>query len=50
MGMPVAFFEVVSEDHERAQAFYRRHGFVADGGSQVLDLDGPVTEIRMRRG
>ena len=22
MGMPVAFFEVVSEDHERAQRFY----------------------------
>lgn len=22
MGMPVAFFEVVSEDHERAQEFY----------------------------
>ena len=22
MGMPVAYFEVVSEDHERAQAFY----------------------------
>jgi ribosomal protein S18 acetylase RimI-like enzyme len=36
--------------NERAQAFYRRHGFVADGGSKVLDLDGLVTEIRMRRG
>ena len=22
MGMPVAFFEVVSQDHERAQRFY----------------------------
>jgi predicted enzyme related to lactoylglutathione lyase len=22
MGMPVAFFEVVSDDHERAQRFY----------------------------
>jgi len=22
MGMPVAFFEVVSDDHERAQGFY----------------------------
>jgi ribosomal protein S18 acetylase RimI-like enzyme len=40
----------VLADNERAQAFYRRHGFVADGGSQVLDLDGPVKEIRMRRG
>lgn len=37
-------------DNTRAQAFYRRHGFVPDGASQVLDLDGPVTEIRMRRG
>lgn len=24
MGMPVAFFEVLSEDHERAQEFYAR--------------------------
>lgn len=40
----------VLADNERAQAFYRRHGFVADGGSKVLDLDGPVREIRMRRG
>lgn len=40
----------VLKDNARAQAFYRRHGFVADGGSKVLDLDGPVTEIRMRRG
>jgi len=23
MGQPVAFFEIVSPDHERAQAFYR---------------------------
>ena len=37
-------------DNARAQAFYRRHGFVPDGASKVLDLDGPVTEIRMRRG
>lgn len=22
MGMPVAFFEIVSDDHERAQQFY----------------------------
>jgi len=34
----------------RAQAFYRRHGFEADGRTQLLDLGGPVTEIRMRRG
>ena len=40
----------VLADNERAQAFYRRHGFAADGGSKVLDLDGPVREIRMRRG
>ena len=40
----------VLEDNERAQAFYGRQGFTADGGRQVLDLDGPVGEIRMRRG
>jgi ribosomal protein S18 acetylase RimI-like enzyme len=40
----------VLADNERARAFYRRHGFAADGGSKLLDLDGPVTEIRMRRG
>ena len=40
----------VLADNERAQGFYRRHGFEADGGSKVLDLDGPVREIRMRRG
>ncbi|MCW2708664.1 MAG: acetyltransferase [Frankiales bacterium] len=40
----------VLEDNERAQAFYRRQGFTADGGRQELDLDGPVGEIRMRRG
>lgn len=40
----------VLEGNARAQAFYRRHGFEADGGSQVLDIGGPVTEIRMRRG
>ncbi len=39
----------VLRDNARAQAFYARHGFVADGGSQVLDIDGPVTEIRMTR-
>src|SRR4051794_15257996 len=40
----------VLEDNTRARAFYGRHGFVADGASQVLDLGGPVTEVRMRRG
>jgi ribosomal protein S18 acetylase RimI-like enzyme len=40
----------VLKDNARAQAFYQRHGFAADGGSQVLDLGAPVVEIRMRRG
>ncbi|MFN2539049.1 MAG: N-acetyltransferase family protein [Mycobacteriales bacterium] len=40
----------VLADNERAQAFYKRYGFAVDGASRVLDLDGPVTEIRMRRG
>lgn len=40
----------VLADNDRAQAFYARFGFTADGGSQVLDLDAPVSEIRMRRG
>ncbi|MCU1601768.1 MAG: acetyltransferase [Frankiales bacterium] len=40
----------VLQDNTGAQAFYEQHGFRADGGSQVLEIDGPVTEIRMRRG
>lgn len=36
----------VADPNPRAQAFYRRHGFVADGCSQV---DGGVREIRMVR-
>ena len=37
----------VADPNPRAQAFYRKHGFVADGTSQV---DGGVREIRMVRG
>jgi GNAT superfamily N-acetyltransferase len=36
----------VADPNPRAQAFYRRHGFVADGASQV---DGGVREVRMVR-
>ncbi|MGY1741676.1 MULTISPECIES: GNAT family N-acetyltransferase [unclassified Blastococcus] len=36
----------VADPNPRAQAFYRRHGFVADGATQV---DGGVREIRMVR-
>lgn len=36
----------VADANPRAQAFYRRHGFVADGTTTV---DDGVTEIRMRR-
>jgi GNAT superfamily N-acetyltransferase len=37
----------VADPNPRAQAFYRRHGFVADGAHQV---DHGVREIRMVRG
>jgi ribosomal protein S18 acetylase RimI-like enzyme len=37
----------VADPNPRAQAFYRRHGFVADGATQI---DGGVQEIRMVRG
>jgi ribosomal protein S18 acetylase RimI-like enzyme len=37
----------VADPNPRAQAFYRKHGFVADGTDQV---EGGVREIRMVRG
>jgi ribosomal protein S18 acetylase RimI-like enzyme len=37
----------VADPNPRAQAFYRKHGFVADGAAQV---DRGVREIRMVRG
>jgi ribosomal protein S18 acetylase RimI-like enzyme len=37
----------VADPNPRAQAFYRKHGFVADGTAQ---LEGGVQEIRMVRG
>ena len=37
----------VADPNPRAQAFYRKHGFVADGTAQVED---GVREIRMVRG
>jgi GNAT superfamily N-acetyltransferase len=37
----------VADPNPRAQAFYRKHGFVADGTAQV---EGGVWEIRMVRG
>jgi len=37
----------VADPNPRAQAFYRKHGFVADGSAQVED---GVREIRMVRG
>jgi GNAT superfamily N-acetyltransferase len=36
----------VADPNPRAQAFYRKHGFVADGADQV---EGGVREIRMVR-
>ena len=37
----------VADPNPRAQAFYRKHGFLADGTAQV---EGGVREIRMVRG
>lgn len=37
----------VADPNPRAQAFYRKHGFVTDGATQV---EGGVREIRMVRG
>jgi GNAT superfamily N-acetyltransferase len=42
---PVALW--VADPNPRAQAFYRKHGFVADGAAQV---EGGMREIRMVRG
>ena len=36
----------VADPNPRAQAFYRKHGFAADGAAQV---EGGVREIRMVR-
>jgi predicted GNAT family N-acyltransferase len=43
-GEPTALW--VADPNPRAQAFYRKHGFVADGTAQVED---GVREIRMVR-
>jgi ribosomal protein S18 acetylase RimI-like enzyme len=43
-GEPAALW--VADPNPRAQAFYRKHGFVADGAAQVED---GVREIRMVR-
>ncbi|MCU1592735.1 MAG: N-acetyltransferase [Frankiales bacterium] len=40
----------VLEQNTRARDFYVRHGFTPDGESKVLDLGGPVVEIRMLLG
>jgi len=42
---PVALW--VADPNPRAQAFYRKHGFAADGAAQV---EGGMREIRMVRG
>jgi GNAT superfamily N-acetyltransferase len=36
----------VADPNPRAHAFYRKHGFIADGTSQI---DGGIREIRMVR-
>lgn len=35
--------------NQRATRFYASHGFAPDGSRQILDLGGPVPEIRMLR-
>ncbi len=48
-GTPMTLW--VLADNERAQHFYRRHGFQADGVERIDELGGtPVTEVRYRRG
>ena len=39
----------VAEDNPRAQAFYRRNGFVPDGAREVLAHAENLVEIRMVR-
>ncbi|MEZ2372037.1 N-acetyltransferase family protein [Arthrobacter sp. RCC_34] len=39
----------VAQDNPRAQAFYRRNGFVLDGVEDVLEDFGGITEARMVR-
>lgn len=39
----------VAKDNPRAQAFYRRNGFVLDGVEDVLEDFGGITEARMVR-
>lgn len=48
-GVPMSLW--VLAQNERAQHFYRRHGFQADGVERMDDIgDTPVTEVRYRRG
>lgn len=39
----------VLKDNPRARAFYASAGFRPDGAEQLLDLGGPVLEVRLRR-
>lgn len=44
------YFLWVFADNPRAQAFYRKHGFVADGTSKPITIETTtLTEIRFRR-
>jgi ribosomal protein S18 acetylase RimI-like enzyme len=48
-GVPMSLW--VLKENERAQHFYRRHGFQADGVERINEIGGtPVTEVRYRRG
>ncbi|PZR52277.1 GNAT family N-acetyltransferase [Xylanimonas oleitrophica] len=47
-GTPMTLW--VLAGNERAQHFYRRHGFAADGVERIDEIGGtPVTELRFRR-
>ncbi|PFG32713.1 GNAT family N-acetyltransferase [Sanguibacter antarcticus] len=47
-GVPLSLW--VLADNERAQHFYRRHGFAADGVEKLEELGGErFTEVRYRR-
>jgi ribosomal protein S18 acetylase RimI-like enzyme len=39
----------VAQDNARAQAFYRRNGFAADGAEVVDELTGAFVDVRMVR-
>jgi RimJ/RimL family protein N-acetyltransferase len=40
----------ILEENQRAQHFYRRHGFAPDGTERIDEIGGkPMTQVRYRR-